>query len=107
MELVVSCDTAEGKIVLLHPETAEHDPATVEGLPIIAKDSGDGSFTFDTATPDRFIVLSGAAEGVSVFSVKGHSVGGPDVVDTVKLNVSLAIPVLADFGMTDGGTIKK
>lgn len=107
MNLDLSCNTAEGKVVILHPESVDKLEVVVDGLPIIAKDSGDGSFTFDPADPTKFTAFSGPAAGVSVFSVKGHSIGNPDVTDTVTLTVDLAPPVLADFGLMDGGTVKK
>lgn len=105
--LDLTCNTAQGKVVLLHPESADQRAAIVEGTPAFATDSGDATFVYDPATPDRFQVFSGPAAGVSVVSVRGHSAGSPDVVDTVTLTADLAPAVLADFGMSDGGTITK
>lgn len=108
MDLALACNTREGKIVTLHPESADKLEAAIEGgFPVFAVDSGDGSFVFDPADPSKFTVMSGAAAGVTVVSVRGHSVGNPDVVDTVTLTVDLAAPILADFGLMDGGTVTK
>lgn len=107
-DLAVTCSTAdEGILIDMHPASADGKDAVPEGPIVITKDSGDGDWRQNSTTPLEFEVVAGIAAGDSVFSVRGHSKGAPDVVEKVTLSVTLAAPPLTTFNLTAGAIVPK
>jgi hypothetical protein len=101
----IACNTGQQVPVTSAPTTAppRSRPASIDGPLRVTKQSGDGSFLQDPATPLVVRFVAGDGPGTSVFLVEGDAdlgAGETLIQETVELTVSSESA--ASFGFTAG-----
>jgi hypothetical protein len=106
--LSVACSNEQKVPVTAAPQTANGNPAQVDGPLRVSVQSGDGTVEQDPASPLTFKAVSGAVAGKTVFLVEADADLGEGVQlisDTVELDVPSA--TAASFGLTAGAAEPK
>lgn len=90
------------------PETADGNPAQVDGALVVTVLSGDGTFAQDPAKPLSFDAISGTALGDTVYHISADAdlgAGVENIETTVTYTVTGA--KASQFGFTGGTVVKK